>query len=217
MNTKVCTGECGQELPATLEFFGKQKGGKYGLKARCKKCLKEERKKYLEENKERIKESKKEYDKEYSKIHKVEKCKKAKEWYQQNKSRKSDYDKEYRKKNRIKIRNYKREYFKEYKKCPKNRAKLNAKNARRRERINSPEQWLGLPDNDLIIKIYEMRPKGYHVDHIISINNGGQHHQSNLCYLPLEINTAKGAKTIEEFGADIFNENVIYWQDLFQV
>lgn len=35
--TKICT-KCGQEFPATTEYFHKSKRGKYGLRADCKQC-----------------------------------------------------------------------------------------------------------------------------------------------------------------------------------
>ena len=35
--TKVCS-KCGRELPETLEFFGKHKLGRHGLRAACKTC-----------------------------------------------------------------------------------------------------------------------------------------------------------------------------------
>ena len=38
--TKVCT-VCGREFPATVEYFYKQKHGKYGLTAECKFCIAE--------------------------------------------------------------------------------------------------------------------------------------------------------------------------------
>ena len=37
MQTKVCT-KCGEEKPATTEYFFKDKRGKYGIAARCKEC-----------------------------------------------------------------------------------------------------------------------------------------------------------------------------------
>lgn len=39
--TKTCR-KCGKELPATLEFFYKNSGGKYGLTPRCKPCVDED-------------------------------------------------------------------------------------------------------------------------------------------------------------------------------
>jgi len=36
---QVCTGECGEELPATLEYFNRNKKGKFGVAAECKECV----------------------------------------------------------------------------------------------------------------------------------------------------------------------------------
>lgn len=42
MKTKICSNpKCRKELPATTEFFYKQEGGKFGLRAACKKCCKD--------------------------------------------------------------------------------------------------------------------------------------------------------------------------------
>ena len=37
-NTKICTG-CKIEMLATKEFFHISKGGKYGLRPKCKQCI----------------------------------------------------------------------------------------------------------------------------------------------------------------------------------
>lgn len=42
METKICN-KCKLEFPAIVEYFKTQKGGKYGVSAACKKCLKLER------------------------------------------------------------------------------------------------------------------------------------------------------------------------------
>lgn len=47
MNTKQCT-KCNIEFAATLEFFYKNKGGKYGLTPRCKPCVNADNKSSLE-------------------------------------------------------------------------------------------------------------------------------------------------------------------------
>jgi len=49
---KVCT-RCGTKYLATLDFFTKDKEGKYGLHPKCKHCVSERRKKYYMENAER--------------------------------------------------------------------------------------------------------------------------------------------------------------------
>ena len=40
MQTKICN-KCNNEFPATLDYFFAQKKGKYGVRAKCKQCLKE--------------------------------------------------------------------------------------------------------------------------------------------------------------------------------
>ena len=40
---KICR-KCGKEFPATLEFFYKNAGGKYGVTPRCKPCVNEDNK-----------------------------------------------------------------------------------------------------------------------------------------------------------------------------
>jgi len=46
---------------------------------------------------------------------------------------------------------------------------------------------------NLIKKIYENCPSGYHVDHIIALSRGGFHHENNLQYLPGSENCRKCA------------------------
>lgn len=43
MNIKTCT-KCRKDFPATLEFFYKNAGGKYGVTPRCKSCVNEDNK-----------------------------------------------------------------------------------------------------------------------------------------------------------------------------
>jgi len=62
-------------------------------------------------------------------------------------------------------------------------------------------------DISLIEKIYDGRPRGYDVDHIIPLSKGGLHHQDNLQYLPSKINSSKHNKLSEEH-----NKFAIAWQ-----
>ena len=48
--------------------------------------------------------------------------------------------------------------------------------------------------NEEFIKVYEDRPDGYDVDHIIPLNKGGTHCVDNLQYLTIYDNRAKGDK-----------------------
>ncbi len=76
---------------------------------------------------------------------------------------------------------------------------LVAKNSlRRANKINATPVWADL---DAIKQIYNECPEGYHVDHIIPLNNplvSGLHTEANLQYLPAKENLSKGNKfTIE--------------------
>lgn len=77
--TKVCT-KCGEEFPATIEFFYKEKFGKFGLRSNCIKCHSLYNKKYSQTEKGR--EVYRRSNRKYSKTEKGKKVhKKAHEKY----------------------------------------------------------------------------------------------------------------------------------------
>src|SRR5260221_3499576 len=87
---KQCTGPCGRTLLATLEFFSRQRRGKYGLRSICKACQKAYReahetdvKAYLEAHKEQTRE----YNKQYSEAHKEQKRETDRLYYQTHSER----------------------------------------------------------------------------------------------------------------------------------
>ena len=41
---QVCTGDCGEEFPATLEYFYRSKCDKFGVQTECKECRKQRKK-----------------------------------------------------------------------------------------------------------------------------------------------------------------------------
>jgi len=51
MKMKKCS-KCGEEKPATTEYFYRSKSGKYGLCGRCKTCRIEDGRRWYEENRE---------------------------------------------------------------------------------------------------------------------------------------------------------------------
>jgi 5-methylcytosine-specific restriction endonuclease McrA len=60
--TKICTNpKCRKELPATPDYFARQKLGKYGLRSRCKECTAEANRLYQEANKSQISEKSRAY------------------------------------------------------------------------------------------------------------------------------------------------------------
>ena len=91
MNTKICT-KCGKEKAANTEFFHKQRGGKYGLAATCKGCVKI----YHEANKEKILKRRKQY----YEANKEKISKRKKKYYGANKEKIAQQQQQYRKKNR---------------------------------------------------------------------------------------------------------------------
>jgi hypothetical protein len=86
------------------------------------------------------------------------------------------------------------------------RNRINVANYRTRKYQATPDD----ADMQLIEEIYKNCPRGYDVDHIVSITNGGKHHQDNLQYLPLDQN--RYVKNNRDTGYDL--NLVVRWQDL---
>ena len=182
--------------------------GKYGLHSLCKICANIKTQNWRKQNKTR----KKQYDQIYNNKNSNIISKYKQNWYEDNK----DDILEKRKQRYKNNKEYILEQQKSWRKTSDGKKIVRAASARRRAKQRSSTQWLGKPNKSLINKIYKQCPIGYHVDHIMAISIGGQHHQSNLCYLPEKINLLKSNKTIEEFGNRKFTRHVIYWQDILK-
>lgn len=215
-HTKVCT-KCQEEYPATTEYFHSSPRNKHGVTTSCKKCRSEDGKKryhnetpeqrrhrkkrcqkWEQENKEKRKEQRRRHDRsDY-----------FKEYYsnEENRQRRNEYCKQHRLDNLDHYKELMSKHFQD------NKSSYYARAAKRRgmQRNQAPDYT----NHELIARIYDACPEGYEVDHMKPITKGGLHHESNLCYLPSKINKSKAAKTIEEFGEDVFNQHVIYWQVL---
>lgn len=144
--TKICS-KCGEEKPATTEYFGKDKRNKDGLNGQCKDCRKEYQSQWYKENKEEAKERQKqhykenkeeikEYQKQYFKQYYVENKEKIKEyhkqWRQENKEEIKEYKKQYRKENKEKRNEHQKQHYKENKEYYKQYYKENADRYRQR-------------------------------------------------------------------------------------
>ena len=68
-------------------------------------------------------------------------------------------------------------------------------------------------DKNIIDKIYNNTPCGFHVDHIIPLTRGGKHHQDNLQYLLASDNHKKNNKLEEECN---FPLTIITWKEVFE-
>jgi hypothetical protein len=53
---QVCTGDCGNEFPATLDHFYRSRGGKFGVTYECKKCFNKRIKQWKKNNKDKVNE-----------------------------------------------------------------------------------------------------------------------------------------------------------------
>ena len=95
METKICT-KCGQELPATNEYFYKNSKLKLGLQNECKTCRNKEDKKYYLKNKEKI-------------------IKKQLKYYKEHKEQISEYRKKYHQEHKEQVAEYWKKYYEEYK------------------------------------------------------------------------------------------------------
>ncbi len=135
---KQCT-KCEESLPATIEFYSKQKNGKYGLNSKCKKCISEYNKQLRStpEAKERhrlyaiewrknnpdrnLEISRKSYQ-----IHGQERSKKAREKYwndSEQRNKQKEYDRKYKESGKRLIVNSKpenRERARKYSKIRRN-------------------------------------------------------------------------------------------------
>ena len=92
---KKCS-KCGEQFPATAEYFYRHTGCKDGLRSYCKKCQAQEDKKYRKANREHLRKVRKRYRKE-------------------NKEQTRKYQKRYRKENKEQMRKYQKRYRKENK------------------------------------------------------------------------------------------------------
>ena len=91
MHFKTCT-KCGETLPATTEYFYKNKCGKYGLESICKKCKSEYSKQHYEDNRDKISERHKQYR-------------------EKNRDKRREYSKQYREKNKDKIAEQRKQHY----------------------------------------------------------------------------------------------------------
>lgn len=99
VKTKICT-KCGEEKPATTEYFYRNKNLKLGLSYYCKTCGNESIKRWRENNRERIKESKMIWAK-----NNQQKVKESREKYIKNNTEKvREYRKRWRKNNPEKMK-----------------------------------------------------------------------------------------------------------------
>ena len=122
MELKTCS-KCKEELPATNEFFHKDKSRKDNLASRCRKCISKYNKEKIENNSElrrkKIESDKrwnkenpekvKEYQKKYYQENKESFKEKAKKWKEANPEREKENSKKWKEENKEIIKEYQKE------------------------------------------------------------------------------------------------------------
>src|SRR6266568_817711 len=87
---KRCSGPCKQILPATPEFFSRNRSKKDGFGTECKVCMREYKKQYFQTHKDKITEK----NKEYCGGHKEQKRIYYKQYNENRKEQQREYDKQ---------------------------------------------------------------------------------------------------------------------------
>ena len=204
MMNKKCT-KCKKDLPATTEYFNKDKHTKCGLSSWCRECKKQ----YKLDNKEKIKISKKKY-REFNK----EKIKeKDKKYYSDNIEKIKSRQKQYRYKNKERIskqykvyyqtnKQHKKEYLKQY--VLKNKEKFRIKNLKRyslKKSLPSTltiEQWKEIKSKFNNKCAYCGRELPLAQEHFIPLSKGGEYTVNNIIPACKSCNSSKN-------DSDFFN------------
>lgn len=165
---KKCS-KCGEILLATTEYFHKQKGGKYGLKAICKECNKK-------------------YDKEH-----------GKEYREQNKEAIAEKNKKYREQNKQAIAEHGKKYRQtpqgqvvEFNKSSRRRAK-----EQNQGKGITKEQWLEMMSFFNWKCAYSgktLTKETRSIDHVIPLNSGGENEIWNMIPMDRSLNSSKNDK-----------------------
>lgn len=185
---RQCT-RCKGEFPATLEYFGKSKGGKGGLTAYCRDCIKDKRRTDWKRDGNAVYE----YSKQYRLSHP--------EWTKQAKKR--HYEK-HRDQVIEKSRQYRQNNPDYWRRTPPKEAAKSA--ARKARKCNAPGTYTA---EDVLIKLENQRGRCfychkllngvYQVDHYIPLSKGGSNWPSNLVIACSKCNRTKGDRMPVEF------------------
>jgi len=205
MNTKICV-VCKVEKEASFEYWHAQKNGKYGIRSKCKECMKEYSK------------ATKEWRAEWSKKHRAENRDKileeGKRYYQENKKEVQARHAEWRSKNKEEIRvwhrnNYLRnkdkikEQHKNY--YDENKHKFFNANAKRNARMKNlehsytEEQWLRCKDYFDNSCAYCGRKRKLELEHFIPLTKNGEFTVNNIVAACRSCNSSKSSKDFFEW------------------
>ena len=123
MINKTCS-KCGDELPATVEYFYRNATGRDGMDAQCKKCSAQRTKEWQKKNPDRVRENGRKWQKEnlerrsasqrksyWKNVDKVNE--RRRQQHKENPDRRRELARKWRRKNIDKIREYQRRWHEE--------------------------------------------------------------------------------------------------------
>lgn len=225
MTTKICS-QCGEEKPATTEYFNKWARSKCGIRAYCKMCEKEYNREYYKKNAEKRKqryeknadkvkqynkehsEERAEYSKQYYKKNADKIKAQAKQYYKDNKEAHKEYSKIYYKENAEELRKQKRQYYR------KNKDLLSIKKQKRRAITQklpatlTDEQWQQIKSEFNNSCSYCGMSETEHLDryneqlhqeHFVPLSKGGEYTHNNIIPACRSCNSSKQDKDFFEW------------------
>ena len=187
--------KCGEILH--MSKFYKNKKGKYGFERDCKECRKAKSKKYKEEHED--------YNKKYYENNKDY----YKERYENNREYYLELNKKWAKDNES-YKEYKRNYAKEYRKNNPDKVFNQHKNRISKQENQgdgiTKEQWLEMMNffdwkcaYSGIVFSSSNNKRDRSLDHIVALDNGGEHEIWNLVPCYLNYNSSKREKNMLEW------------------
>lgn len=193
--TKKC-GQCGEELPATLEYFFKSSIGRYGLRSKCKDCFTVQAKALKRKPKYRRKAI--EHGRKYYAENKELFAARWQKYYHETKEYHLQRAKDYRKNNFEKCK----EAEKRYAENNKERVRQKWKRSRNRKRTLKKqlpntltfEQWNECQTYFNHACAYCGKKKKLTQDHFTALIRGGEYTRDNIIPVCVSCNSSKQAK-----------------------
>lgn len=198
-----CLHPDGPWLPASAEYFTKNKLGKYGLHSRCKACDRAHKSQYEKQQYAEVR-------KQRYLNHHSERLAAQRVYYRLNADRVKAYQSAYRDIHRNKLRARDRAFYQSNpaRRRPLSSDKMRAKNFRRRARLTACQTHVS--GTDILAQLKSQGGKcwwcgksvgdNYHADHRVPLAKGGANSPDNICIACPPCNLSKGAKMPWEFN-----------------
>ena len=194
---KRCS-KCGNEHPATSEYFSKHASGKDGLRACCKECATEHHRQFRKDNPECDKQWR-EKNPEYFKLRSESNPEYRKQYYANNKEAMRQKSKQWSENNPILMAQYRKKW------TENNRSLLTIKEQRRRARERqlpstlTAVQWNQIKEEFNGECAYCGEKKPLTQEHFMPLSKGGEYTHNNIIPSCQSCNSSKGATNFLEW------------------